>query len=215
MMSREVLSYQFDDVVIDLRAGRVLRAGTAAPLEPKAYDLLVLLASRSGELVTRQEVLDRVWAGVYVTDNAVARVIAQVRRVLGDSAKGSRYIETVPTRGYRFIVPVTRHAGLPRPAGQRSGCHRTRTATTRPVAALTDQRPSSPRASRRIPPQRLRQHAGHPFWAAGLAVVALWPSCSPGDRRRPHRPRSPAAVVSHAHADHLVGRAGRLPGLVA
>ena len=65
-----------------------MRAGTPAPLEPKAYDLLVLLASRSGELVTRQEVLDRVWAGVYVTDNAVARVIAQVRRVLGDSARG-------------------------------------------------------------------------------------------------------------------------------
>ena len=43
---------------------------------------------------------------MYVTDNAVARVIAQVRRVLGDSARGSRYIETVPTRGYRFIVPV-------------------------------------------------------------------------------------------------------------
>ena len=113
MMSREVLSYQFDDVVIDLRAGRVVRAGTPAPLEPKAYDLLVLLASRSGELVTRQEVLDRVWAGVYVTDNAVARVIAQVRRVLGDSAKGSRYIETVPTRGYRFIVPVTRRFASP------------------------------------------------------------------------------------------------------
>src|ERR671912_1144647 len=106
MMKPEVLSYQFDDVVIDIRAGRVTRRAVAVPLEPKAYDLLLLLASRSGELVTKQEVLDRVWSGVYVTDNAVARVIAQVRRTLGDSARGSRYIETVPTRGYRFIVPV-------------------------------------------------------------------------------------------------------------
>ena len=129
MMSREVLSYQFDDVVIDLRAGRVLRAGTPAPLEPKAYDLLVLLASRSGELVTRQEVLDRVWAGVYVTDNAVARVIAQVRRVLGDSAKGSRYIETVPTRGYRFIVPV--EDAMPRLPRRGSRRHRAGTDRTR------------------------------------------------------------------------------------
>src|SRR5918994_1308378 len=121
MMSREVLCYQFDDVVIDLRAGRVLRGGTPAALEPKAYDLLVLLASRSGELVTRQEVLDRVWAGVYVTDNAVARVIAQVRRTLGDSAKASRYIETVPTRGYRFIVPVARQMGQAAEAQRGSG----------------------------------------------------------------------------------------------
>ena len=72
MMAGEVLSYQFDDVVIDLRAGRVLKAGVPVALEPKAYDLLVLLVARAGALVTRQDVLDRVWVGVYVTDNAVA-----------------------------------------------------------------------------------------------------------------------------------------------
>ena len=86
MMAGEVLSYQFDDVVIDLRAGRVLKAGVPVALEPKAYDLLVLLVARAGALVTRQDVLDRVWVGVYVTDNAVARVVAQVRRGIGDSA---------------------------------------------------------------------------------------------------------------------------------
>lgn len=157
MMSTEVLSYQFDDVVIDLRAGRVLRGGVPVSLEPKAFDLLVLLASRSGELVTRQEVLDRVWAGVYVTDNAVARVIAQLRRALGDPARGARFIETVPTRGYRFIEPVT-------------------TVTAPPV---TTPSPESESAAR---PQELPAGPAtpfppaptpHPFWAAGLAALAL------------------------------------------
>lgn len=187
-MSREVLSYQFDDVVIDLRAGRVLRAGTATPLEPKAYDLLVLLASRSGELVTRQEVLDRVWAGVYVTDNAVARVIAQVRRVLGDSARASRYIETVPTRGYRFIVPVTLRfaatssaspatlvpaaatgaiAGQGGPGPGSTGAPQVRAATSAAAAQPDDTR--NPAYALQVSARQ----AGHPLWAAGLALVAL------------------------------------------
>ena len=189
-MSREVLSYQFDDVVIDLRAGRVLRAGTPAPLEPKAYDLLVLLASRSGELVTRQEVLDRVWAGVYVTDNAVARVIAQVRRVLGDSARASRYIETVPTRGYRFIVPVT-------PPVRAAAGHRGRRQPV-PTAAAGPSPDAARRLDRpapRVTGRRGRATADAGRDAAGPSALGRRPgagrpgghSSSPGDRRRPRR----------------------------
>ncbi|BCS32917.1 hypothetical protein TBR22_A21410 [Luteitalea sp. TBR-22] len=183
-MASEVVSYQCDDVVIDMRAGRVLRAGTAVPLEPKAYDLLVLLVSRAGELVTRQEVLDRVWAGVYVTDNAVARVVAQIRRALGDSARDSRFIETVPTRGYRFIAPVTRQVAppvlpeaTPEPA-----------VAPPPTTAWAD-RPAEP-------PGRAREPVGpsapvsHPWWAAGFALLALvavllaWRSQGPTTARR-------------------------------
>ncbi len=172
MMTTEVLAYQFEDVVIDLRAGRVLKAGIPLPFEPKAYDLLRLLASRSGELVTRQEVLDTVWAGVYVTDNAVARVVAQLRRGLGDVARGARYIETVPTRGYRFIVPVTRvgpppavgSAGPPGPRlveGRPPG-PAARTTTTAP----TPLPPAAPRPA-------LDSGTPHPLWAAGFGLLAL------------------------------------------
>ena len=167
MMATEVVFYQFDDVTFDLRAGRVLRAGSPVALEPKGYDLLVLLASRSGELVTRQEVLDRVWAGVYVTDNAVARVVAQVRRALGDTARGARYIETVPTRGYRFIAPVTRIAGpaqadapVSQPEGSAGGAAgETASAGPVPVADATSSAPGGSTA--------------HPLWAAGLTALAL------------------------------------------
>lgn len=106
-MAPEVHSYQFDTVVVDVKAGRVIVAGRVVDLEPKAYDLLVLLVARAGDLLTKQDLLDAVWPGVFVTDNAIARVVAQLRRALGDSAREGRYIETVPTRGYRFVAPVT------------------------------------------------------------------------------------------------------------
>ena len=173
MMTTEVLFYQFDDVVIDLRAGRVSKAGAPVPLEPKAYDLLVLLASRQGALVTKQEVLDTVWAGVYVTDNAVARVVAQIRRNLGDVARGARYIETVPTRGYRFIGPVTRvghppAAAPPRPPGGLP-------AESGPpgaggTAPLIERRA---RVSSGAPNVTSPISTPHPIWAAGFALLAL------------------------------------------
>ncbi|HTV03066.1 MAG TPA: winged helix-turn-helix domain-containing protein [Luteitalea sp.] len=167
MMPGEVLCYQFDDVIVDLRAGRVLKGGLPLALEPKAYDLLVLLASRAGALVSKQDVLDQVWAGVYVTDNAVARVIAQLRRALGDSAREARYIETVPTRGYRFIGEVTRdvapvQTSIPPTAAPRAEALAPAVA---PPIATRDGGPgpaAPPTAS-----------ASHPVWAAGLALVAL------------------------------------------
>lgn len=187
MMATEVLSYQFDDVVIDLRAGRVAKGGQPVAIEPKGYDLLVLLASRAGDLVTRQEVLDQVWAGVYVTDNAVARVVAQVRRALGDSARGSRYIETVPTRGYRFIGQVERVMGPSRPPAA---------ATAAPAApdGFAPRMSSSPLSSPPTSypsPADAGPPAAHPLWAAALAALALlaiffaWRAQPPSTERPP------------------------------
>src|SRR5262249_47747515 len=65
-----------------------------------------LLIEKRGQLVEKRELIDVVWGGTFVTDNALTRVIAQLRKALGDDAKESRYIGTVPTRGYRFISEV-------------------------------------------------------------------------------------------------------------
>jgi Tol biopolymer transport system component/DNA-binding winged helix-turn-helix (wHTH) protein len=165
MMNGEVLSYQFDDVVIDLRAGRVVKGGVPVALEPKAYDLLVLLVTRAGALVSRQDVLDKVWAGVYVTDNAVARVVAQVRRGIGDSAREARYIETVPTRGYRFIGRVTPQLAPP-----------VQVVAVEPQVSLTPLdalRPSAAAGERLSARAATPGPTAHPVWAAGLALVAL------------------------------------------
>jgi len=100
------VKYQWDDFVIDVDAYRLERASVALQLEPKAFNLLLLLIERPGHVFTKQEIFDRLWPGTVVTDHALTRVVAQLRRVLGDEARDGRYIETVPTRGYRWLPKV-------------------------------------------------------------------------------------------------------------
>src|SRR5688572_712361 len=64
------------------------------------------MVQRPGHLFTKQEIFEALWADTAVTDHALTRVVAQLRRVLGDDAGAARYLETVPTRGYRWIKPV-------------------------------------------------------------------------------------------------------------
>jgi DNA-binding winged helix-turn-helix (wHTH) protein/TolB-like protein/tetratricopeptide (TPR) repeat protein len=98
--------YQFDDVRVDLEKFEVRKADTRARLEPKAVEALVFLIENRGRLVEKKEMLDAVWKDAFVTENAMTRVIAQLRKALGDDSKEAKYIETVPTRGYRFIAEV-------------------------------------------------------------------------------------------------------------
>jgi eukaryotic-like serine/threonine-protein kinase len=96
--------YRFDDVEIDLRNFRLLKAGKVVPVEPKALNLLVFLVENRGRLVEKRELFNAIWNEAFVTDSVLTRVIAQLRKTLGDNAKEARYIETVPTLGYRFIA---------------------------------------------------------------------------------------------------------------
>ena len=98
--------YRWDDFVLDLDSYRLERAGVPLSLEPKAFNLLALMVQRPGHLFTKQEIFEALWADTAVTDHALTRVVAQLRRVLGDDAGAARYLETVPTRGYRWIKPV-------------------------------------------------------------------------------------------------------------
>ncbi len=100
--------YRFDDVEMDLQGFRLSRAGKPIPVEPKALNLLVFLVENPGRLVSRRELIDAVWSGAFVTDHVLNRAIGQLRRQLEDDAKEPRYIETVPTMGYRFIAKVER-----------------------------------------------------------------------------------------------------------
>jgi Tol biopolymer transport system component/DNA-binding winged helix-turn-helix (wHTH) protein len=98
--------YRFDDVEIDVSNFRVLKAGNAVAIEPKALSVLIFLVENRGGLIEKRTLIDAVWNEAFVTENVLTRVIAQLRRVLGDDAKEARYIETVPTRGYRFVARV-------------------------------------------------------------------------------------------------------------
>ena len=75
-------------------------------LEPRAFAVAVQLLSRSGELVSRDQLLDAVWGHRYVTPSTLNRVIALVRRAFGDDIGNPKYIQTVHGAGYRFIGPI-------------------------------------------------------------------------------------------------------------
>ncbi len=99
--------FSFDDVRVDVRAARVLKCDRPVNMEPKAFEVLCFLVQNPGRLIEKRELLDAVWGETSVTENAMTRVVAQLRRALGDQAREARYVETVPTRGYRFIADVT------------------------------------------------------------------------------------------------------------
>lgn len=98
--------YRFDDVRVDLQTYRVFKAGRAVQLEPKAFEVLVFLIEHRGRVIDKSELLDAAWKESFVTQNAMTRVIAQLRRALGDKPQDARYIKTVQTRGYLFIPEV-------------------------------------------------------------------------------------------------------------
>ncbi|WP_166636789.1 tetratricopeptide repeat protein [Cognatilysobacter terrigena] len=95
--------YRFDDVVVDLAARTVMRAGEVRTVEPKAFAVLATLLERPGELVPRYELLDAVWGHRHVTPGVLTRVIAQLRHALDDDAQQPRYIQTRHALGYCFI----------------------------------------------------------------------------------------------------------------
>ena len=98
--------YRFGDVEIDLQGFRLLKAGQQLPVEPKALNLLIFLVDNRGRLVERRELIDAVWGDAFVTDHVLNRAVGQLRKLLDDDSKQPRYIETVPTLGYRFIADV-------------------------------------------------------------------------------------------------------------
>ena len=99
--------YEFGDARVDVGRMTASRGGQPLPLEPKAFDLLVYLIEHRDRLVTKDELLETLWPGTFVTPNVLTRAVAQLRKGLGDDAHEAQYIETFAKRGYRFIAPVT------------------------------------------------------------------------------------------------------------
>ena len=93
--------------------GEMTGPGGARHLEPKAMDVLVCLAQRSGELLTRDELLQAVWGARAVSDEPLTRAIGSLRRALGDSSDAPTYIETVPKRGYRLLQQAVSSKPVP------------------------------------------------------------------------------------------------------
>src|SRR5262245_10279340 len=105
MTGRECFS--FGDLTLDVGNRRLSRDSQSIPLAPRAHDLLVHLVRHAGRLVTKQDLLDEVWAGAFVEEGILSVHVSALRKALGDNNRSPRYIETVSRSGYRFIAPVT------------------------------------------------------------------------------------------------------------
>lgn len=99
---------RFGPFELHIQRNELRRQDRRLKLQPQPFKLLVLLASRGGAVVTRDEIRRTLWPdGTYVDfDQSVNFAVRQIRDVLGDSAERPLFIETVPRRGYRFIAPI-------------------------------------------------------------------------------------------------------------
>jgi len=97
-----------EDFELNLRAYELRRAGQTVKLEPTPFGILVLLVEQRGNLVGRQQIVERVWGkDVFLdTDNSINGAIRKIRQVLDDDPENPRFIQTVTGKGYRFIAPA-------------------------------------------------------------------------------------------------------------
>lgn len=109
-LSAEVV--KFDEFELDCNRYQLLRAGRRMKLERLPMELLVLLLKKEGHLVTREEIIDRLWGErVFLdTEHGINTAIRKIRNVLRDDPERPRFVQTVTGKGYRFVAPINRIA---------------------------------------------------------------------------------------------------------
>ena len=101
------MQYKFSNCILDIEAHTLTKEGKAQRVEPMVFDLLCLLVLNSGDLVTRDQMIDEIWQGRIVSESAVSARIAAMRRAVGDDGKTQSIIRTVPRRGLQFVAELT------------------------------------------------------------------------------------------------------------
>jgi DNA-binding winged helix-turn-helix (wHTH) protein len=113
-MSESVTILRFDEFELDTAAGELRRQGERLKLPPQPFKVLELLVRNSGEVLTRTDIRDRIWSDSFVDfEQGLNFCIRQIREALGEAADAPRFIETLPRRGYRFLLPVEAPAAAP------------------------------------------------------------------------------------------------------
>src|SRR5262245_51327410 len=174
----------FGPFCMDIRAGLLLRGRDPIALRPKTWSVLRYLAERPGALVTKQELLEAIWADAVVNEVVLSGSIWELRVALGDSSRASHVIQTVQGRGFRFIAPV--HAA---PAASASGAHESPSGQQWDLATATgdsssrDEAPAVPFVGRDEEVRRLagllaqaragRRQAAFIIGPAGIGKTAL------------------------------------------
>jgi len=107
--ARNPLVLRFADCTLDLQTAELRRNGHRIILQDQPFQILTTLLEKPGQLVTREELIKRLWpSGTFVDfDQSLNKAIARLREALGDSAESPRFVETLPRKGYRWIVPTS------------------------------------------------------------------------------------------------------------
>jgi DNA-binding winged helix-turn-helix (wHTH) protein len=118
------MTIRFGDCRLDTASRQLFRKADAVALSPKAFELLKLLVEERPRAMSKDELLERVWPGVFVSPASLARVVNEIRRGVGDRAKPGRTIRTVYAFGYAFAADAVEDglAGAPRATATAAGC---------------------------------------------------------------------------------------------
>lgn len=98
---------------IEPETNRIVGPDKTTRVEPKVMDVLVCFLERPNETLSQDYLMDAVWGDIIVEDNALRRVVSQLRKVFRDNPRQPEFIETIPKKGYRFIAPVAYRADVP------------------------------------------------------------------------------------------------------
>lgn len=100
--------YEFGPYRLDAAQKLLLHHARVVPLTLKAFEVLLALVEQAGNVVTKEELLHRVWPNTFVDEGNLTQTIFMLRKALSDGAQGANFIETIPKRGYRFVAQVER-----------------------------------------------------------------------------------------------------------
>lgn len=182
----EPITYCFETFQVEAQTGVLTRDGVRIPIQELPFQLLVVLLERPGELVSREELRERLWpSDVHLEfEGALSTAVKKLRQALGDTAKPARIIETLPGRGYRFLLQVDRET---------------------PVAEAWDRViPFQPVVPSR---RRLARRIVYPALAVlALVLLALWRPWSPAPKPPGYAPALlvlPAKVVGPEGVSYL------------
>ncbi len=152
--------YEFGDYRLDPRERLLWRDGVMVWLTPKAFDTLLVLVEQSGRVLSKDELMERIWPNSFVEEANLAQNVSMLRKALSESTDGPKFIETLPKRGYRFILPVRKVQWEPEAE---------EIAPAAPITAPTTSPESIETLILTAEPQRARPSKR---WLPSLAVVA-------------------------------------------
>ena len=201
MSDLEPQTYRFGGYTLEARERRLLGNGAAIPLKPRVFDTLLYLVERAGHLVPKEELLAKLWPDSVVEESTLAKNVWLIRRALAEIDGETRFIETVPRIGYRFVAPVERldaesvaerrrgarllrcppvHPGRGALAGSFLGSRRWRSsASSRPSGRSSLARVRRPRPSPAAPRERRA-----PRWRCWASRTCPGGATRSGSRRR-------------------------------